>query len=49
VIDRDAAVRMRDGMVLRVNVFRPLGEGPFPVLMCAHPYGKDVMPRPSCP
>jgi putative CocE/NonD family hydrolase len=45
VIDRDAAVRMRDGTVLRVNVFRPLGEGPFPVLMCAHPYGKDVMPR----
>lgn len=44
-IDRDVAVTVRDGMVLRVNVFRPTGSGPFPVVMCAHPYGKDVMPR----
>lgn len=36
---------MRDGTVLRVNVFRPPGTGPFPVIMCAHPYGKDAMPR----
>ncbi|HTA39745.1 MAG TPA: CocE/NonD family hydrolase [Candidatus Acidoferrales bacterium] len=45
VFDRDVEVTMRDGTILRVNVFRPRGEGPFPVVMCAHPYGKDVMPR----
>ncbi|GAB3616086.1 CocE/NonD family hydrolase [Okibacterium endophyticum] len=42
VKDVDVAVRMRDGVVLRVNVYRPAGDGPFPVLMSAHPYGKDA-------
>ncbi|HEY7813156.1 MAG TPA: CocE/NonD family hydrolase, partial [Nakamurella sp.] len=37
----DVPVPMRDGIRLRVNVFRPLGTGPHPVLLCAHPYGKD--------
>src|SRR5215218_9960034 len=45
-IDRDVEVVVRDGTVLRVNVFRPEGtEGPVPVIMCAHPYGKDRLPR----
>jgi len=35
---------MGDGTVLRVNVYRPPGEGPFPVLLSAHPYGKDKLP-----
>lgn len=43
--ERDVEVAMRDGTILRVNVFRPPGDGPFPVVMCAHPYGKDLMPR----
>jgi uncharacterized protein len=29
---------------LRVNVYRPPDGGPFPVLLCAHPYGKDNLP-----
>ncbi len=41
----DAAVRMRDGVVLRVNVYRPRGSGPFPVILAVHPYGKDAVPR----
>ena len=45
VSDLDAAVVTRDGTVLRVNVYRPPGDGPFPVLMSAHPYGKDKLPR----
>lgn len=45
VIDRDVAVTMRDGTVLRVNVHRPQGAGPFPVIVSAHPYGKDKLPR----
>lgn len=44
VIERDVEVIVRDGVVLRVNVFRPPGDGPFPVLLCAHPYGKDRLP-----
>jgi len=45
ISDRDVEVVMRDGVVLRVNVYRPPGEGRFPVLMSAHPYGKDKLPR----
>lgn len=44
IVDRDQAVTTRDGTVLRVNVHRPPGDGPFPTLLCAHPYGKDHLP-----
>ncbi len=44
--DRDVEVAMRDGVILRVNVYRPPGDGPFPALLSAHPYGKDNVPRP---
>lgn len=43
--DEDVPVRMRDGVTLRLNLFRPAGEGPFPVIMSAHPYGKDGVPK----
>ncbi len=43
--DCDVAVRMRDGVTLRVNVYRPPGGGPFPVILSVHPYGKDALPR----
>jgi predicted acyl esterase len=42
--ERDVAVPMRDGVRLRVNVFRPDRAGQFPVMISAHPYGKDVLP-----
>src|SRR5215472_4903436 len=41
----DLPVTVRDGTTLRVNVVLPAGAGPFPVLMSAHPYGKDNLPR----
>ncbi len=44
VVEWDVPVPMRDGVHLRVNVFRPAGDGPHPVLLCAHPYGKDNIP-----
>jgi putative CocE/NonD family hydrolase len=47
VFERDVPVTVRDGTVLRVNVFRPPGDGPHPALMCAHPYGKDKLPTPT--
>jgi predicted acyl esterase len=44
VIDWDVPVRVRDGVVLRVNVFRPAAGGTAPVILSAHPYGKDRIP-----
>jgi hypothetical protein len=32
---------MRDGVVLRANVFRPSDEGTYPVVLARTPYGKD--------
>jgi uncharacterized protein len=43
--DEDVEVRMDDGVVLRLNLFRPVGAGPFPVILSAHPYGKDRLPE----
>src|SRR6202000_2663586 len=43
--DEDVEVEMRDGVVLRLNLFRPTGAGPFPVILSAHPYGKDEVPK----
>lgn len=45
VVDRDVEVTSRDGVVLRVNVYRPPGSGEFPALLCIHPYGKDNLPK----
>lgn len=35
-------VRMRDGVVLRCNVYRPAADHPVPVLLLRNPYDKDV-------
>ena len=40
----DVPVVVRDGVTLRVNVFRPITDNPVPVIMSAHPYGKDNIP-----
>lgn len=40
VTERDVAVPMRDGVILRANVFRPDYGGPYPVLVLRTPYGK---------
>ena len=45
VVENDLPVTTRDGTVLRVNVYLPPADGPFPVLLCAHPYGKDNLPE----
>lgn len=45
MVDRNVAICMRDGVVLRANVYRPPGPGPFPVILAAHPYGKDRLPK----
>ena len=37
---RERGAPMRDGTVLRGDVYRPSGTGPWPVLVCRTPYGK---------
>ena len=41
VVESNVAVPMRDGVVLRADVYRPAGEGRWPVLIMRTPYGKD--------
>ncbi len=41
----DLPVVVRDGATLRVNVVVPPGTGRCPVLLSAHPYGKDNLPE----
>lgn len=38
----DVAVPMDDGVVLRADVFRPIGDGPWPVLLTCGPYAKGL-------
>jgi uncharacterized protein len=40
-VDFDVPVQMRDGVTLRANVYRPVSEGKWPVLLTRLPYGKD--------
>jgi putative CocE/NonD family hydrolase len=39
-VENDVAVAMRDGVVLRADVYLPTRGGPFPVLVFRTPYGK---------
>jgi len=45
VVESDVAVPMRDGVVLRADVWRPRGERPFPVLVYRTPYDRRRAPR----
>src|SRR4051812_23547734 len=40
-VERDVPARMRDGVVLRADVYRPAEGGPYPVLVLRTPYGKQ--------
>ncbi len=41
-IDWDVPIRMDDGLVLRADVFRPLKEGKYPVILTHGPYAKGL-------
>ncbi|MER5225235.1 CocE/NonD family hydrolase [Streptomyces flaveus] len=41
-IEIDVPAEMRDGTVLRADVYRPGGTGPWPVLLSRLPYGKQM-------
>lgn len=40
-VEFDVPAPMRDGTILRANIFRPAGGGPYPVALTRTPYGKD--------
>lgn len=42
LIDRDVAIAMDDGLVLRADVFRPPAPGRYPVLLSYGPYAKGL-------
>jgi uncharacterized protein len=41
-IDWDAPIRMDDGIVLRADVYRPVGGGKYPVILSYGPYAKGL-------
>ena len=41
-VDWDAPIKMDDGVVLRADVFRPLGDGKYPVIITYGPYAKGL-------
>lgn len=45
VAERDVAIPMRDGVVLRADIYRPAAGGPFPALVYRTPYGKGPTAR----
>jgi putative CocE/NonD family hydrolase len=42
VIEHDVPARMRDGVVLRANVYRASDDGAYPVLLSRQPYDKNT-------
>ena len=40
VIDWDVPIEMDDGVVLRADIYRPIKEGKYPVILSYGPYGK---------
>lgn len=47
VLDKDVAVQLRDGVTIYVDVFRPAGTEPVPVIVAWSPYGKSEGSAPS--
>lgn len=43
VVEHNAPVEMRDGTILRADVYRPASGGPFPVLLIRTPYGEPML------
>lgn len=41
-IDWDAPIKMDDGVVMRADVFRPMGSGKYPVIISYGPYAKGL-------
>jgi len=42
-IDWDVPIEMDDGIVLRCDIYRPIDEGKYPVIMTYGPYSKGLL------
>ena len=42
IFEKDVTIEVRDGAILRANVFRPQDKGQFPAIMTLGPYPKDI-------
>src|SRR5437870_11198055 len=42
ILEQNVAIPMRDGILLRADILRPKGGGPFPVLVYRTPYGSHL-------
>src|SRR6185503_4638193 len=40
LVERNVPARMRDGTILYADIYRPKGDGPWPVLLIRQPYDK---------
>ena len=45
VVERDLMAPARDGVMLAIDIYRPSGSGPFPVLLERTPYDKSAPSR----
>jgi uncharacterized protein len=41
VVERNVPMKTRDGVTLKADIYRPAGDGPFPLLLQRTPYNKD--------
>ncbi|HVF11561.1 MAG TPA: CocE/NonD family hydrolase, partial [Actinomycetota bacterium] len=44
IVDKNVDAKLRDGTVLRADVYRPAQEGNYPVLVQRTPYNKEFWP-----
>ena len=42
IVEKDVSIKIRDGSVVRADVFRPADSGKFPAIMTLGPYPKDI-------
>ena len=42
IVERNVAAKMRDGVTLRADIYRPNADGKFPVLLVRTPYDKTI-------
>jgi len=49
IVDRNVAIRMRDGISIRADVYRPDEPGRYPALYAVSPYQKDLAGLPAYP
>lgn len=45
IIEKDVSVVVRDGTKLSINIYRPNDDLPHPVIICFHPYDKNLLPK----